>query len=385
MDNLINMVGPFGRFQKFALLMIGLVSSLSSMTVYATIFLAANPKFYCTENDQHGGVDHDADYCHLRPHLNTSSSNIKCHFDNSYYTNTIVTEWMLICEDKYLVGLTQTIYLIGTICGLFIGNLSDQFGRKKCLFLLSCSLSIVLISCEFLQLDSIFNFSRMTKYIIYCVGQFLVGGLSKAIYLVGYILLIEYTSSEYSTLVSNINVYMCVFGELVTLVIAYFFRDWHVLNWTMGFYSIILIFITAYFLPESPRFLISNGYLYKANKVLKKISVFNGNPAIDLIDQSATNKLITKTRFEMEMSKSLEDLDSDTKNGSIWYPRENFIKSVVFIYLWLSITLLYFGISLGITSLNLPIDPYLMYLLSSFAEFIGNENIFFYYSTINKY
>jgi hypothetical protein len=58
----------------------------------------------------------------------------------------------------------------------------------------------------------VFGLSVNSKYIIYCIGQVVLGALAKAIYLVFYILLIEITSSKYSTVVANINLYMYVVG-----------------------------------------------------------------------------------------------------------------------------------------------------------------------------
>ena len=59
----------------------------------------------------------------------------ECKFDNTYYEKTIVTEYELICDKSFLVGLTQTIYMVGTICGLFIGYFSDKYGRtmRRCM------------------------------------------------------------------------------------------------------------------------------------------------------------------------------------------------------------------------------------------------------------
>ncbi len=54
----------------------------------------------------------------------------------------------------------------------------------------------------------------------------------------------------------------------------------------------------------------------------------------------------------------------------IFVPRHNFIKTSLLFYVWIALMLLYYGISLGVTSLD-SVDPYLMYFLSTFAELVG--------------
>ena len=47
MDELFEKIGKFGRFQKTAIVVIGFISSLSSITIYSTIFTAGKPKLEC--------------------------------------------------------------------------------------------------------------------------------------------------------------------------------------------------------------------------------------------------------------------------------------------------------------------------------------------------
>jgi hypothetical protein len=73
---------------------------------------------------------------------------------------------------------------------MVIGFFGDRFGRKRCGLVLSIVMSAVIILLELMQLR-IFNLSTMTKYVIYMIGQFIIGAVAKAIYLILYILLIE--------------------------------------------------------------------------------------------------------------------------------------------------------------------------------------------------
>ena len=47
-----------------------------------------------------------------------------------------------------------------------------------------------------------------------------------------------------------------------------------------------------------------------------------------------------------------------------------FIKTILLVFVWNALTLAYYGISLGITSID-AINHYYMYFLSSIAELVG--------------
>ena len=48
-----------------------------------------------------------------------------------------------------------------------------------------------------------------------------------------------------------------------------------------------------------------------------------------------------------------------------------FVQAILLSYIWTSLNLLYYGVTLGITEYNSSINPYLTYLLSAVAEAIG--------------
>ena len=61
---------------------------------------------------------------------------------------------------------------------------------------------------------------------------------------------------------------------------------------------------------------------------------------------------------------------------TILYPKINFFKTSLLCYFWIAVSLLYFGVSLGITSIE-DINPYLIVLFSSISEAIGYSLCFY--------
>lgn len=109
MDELIESVGEFGRFQKAALVVVGLLSALSSATIYATIFISAEPEFYCMRHERVNSTftsSHrvsDNETCHVWSRLQTKqeealnhSIRYECLYDKTHYGQTIISEWDLV-------------------------------------------------------------------------------------------------------------------------------------------------------------------------------------------------------------------------------------------------------------------------------------------------
>lgn len=90
------------------------------------------------------------------------------------------------------------------------------------------------------------------------------------------------------------------------------------------------------------------------------------------------NKSPTKTNNGIIISDDLILDDSSTPNDTnvlyslreLFHPRKTCFKTLILVYIWAALMLLYYGISLGVTSVDL-VNPYLMYFLSCIAELVG--------------
>lgn len=82
----------------------------------SNIFLAAPTSFQCvTENGTNPAIDHCSDLC------------VSHEFNRTVFTETIVTEWDLVCDSKYLSNLSQTIFMLGILFGnIIFGSLADK-------------------------------------------------------------------------------------------------------------------------------------------------------------------------------------------------------------------------------------------------------------------
>jgi OCT family organic cation transporter-like MFS transporter 4/5 len=381
MDEILNSINPFGKYQKLSLLLIGLTTILVSMPIYSSIFVLAKPRFKCfyynpinqTNESTIMKFKNDELTCNIWFNISSTDVNntqIECKYDKTYYGQTVINEWNLICDKQFLASIPQTIYMVGTFSCFGIGFFSDKFGRKPLLLMLCIFLSLNLSFSQILQIKY-FNFNISTKFIIFTISNFFTGCAVASIYSVSIVLSLELTTKKYSTIATNIGLYMYVFGEVIVLIIAYFLRNWHLINTVNAIFSFIVTLLIYFFLEESPRYLEQQKMYHEAYIILKNIAKIN----------KKEEKLKNENEIIQDLMKSSsEDIDFDIKNNDSclnnddnnnevrldllnnkkkFKPFNNSVFSFVFstnkdliqicllVYIWFAIQLIYFGISLG--------------------------------------
>ena len=366
-------IGAFGKFQKFNMLLMIFVATLPSITIYATVFNLAEPTLKCHDIFKNESV---SEICNVWENVTKSKVDNKvtihaCEFDGKFYGKTIFTDWNFYCNRKYLAGLTQTFYLVGTVCGIFSGYFGDRFGRKKNIFGFLAALALLLSSTQFL-ISGFLGVSIKVKYIIYCFSQLLIGLFCNCLYMTSYVLMIESTTHSYHTFFSNVHLSIYLLGELLVLIPSYFIRNWEINNWIVAGFTAISLIVVSFFLIESPRWLISQKRFQEAELIFKRIATINGKSweaknfemKIVNLEYSINENLIKK------LEKKNENFGIKTMMKNICSPKVNCKKSTLFSCVWFSLNLVYYGFSLGVASI-VSVNPYLMFIFSCLAEFLG--------------
>ena len=257
--------------------------------------------------------------------------------------------------------------MIGSFLSLFIGILSDHFGRKKMSVFMAIFLGVVTLISETLQL-SYFDLSFETKYTIYLVSQFLVGFSQYAIEITVFVLFIEMANSSYGSAFTIFFLNSFGIGELAILTISYFLRNWHYQNIVIAIYSILIGLLIGIFVPESPRFLISQKRYKQASEVLSRIAKVNGREPITIENIKNDMNMVDYSVDGVESHEST-NLNSDIiicndeetekklmKNEQISIfvylcnPRKNILDLILLAYVWLSIAVCYYGMNYGNSS-----------------------------------
>ncbi|XP_038942700.1 solute carrier family 22 member 4 isoform X1 [Rattus norvegicus] len=265
-------------------------------------------------------------------------------YSKDVFLSTIVTEWNLVCEDDWKTPLTTSLFFVGVLCGSFVsGQLSDRFGRKKVLF----ATMAVQTGFSFVQIFS-------TNWEMFTVLFAIVGMGQISNYVVAFILGTEILSKSVRILFSTLGV--CTFfaiGYMVLPLFAYFIRDWRMLLLALTLPGLFCVPLW-WFIPESPRWLISQRRFEEAEQIIQKAAKMNGimAPAVifDPLELQELNSLKQQKVFILDLFK--------TRNIAT--------ITVMSVMLWMLTSVGYFALSLNVP--NLHGDVYLNCFLSGLIE-----------------
>lgn len=214
-------------------------------------------------------------------------------FDTGVISGTVVflqdaKGWAL--TDTQLGGVTTAV-LLGAVFGCLIsGKITDTLGRKK----------IILITSAIFMCGAVLSGSAPNVHLLIVSRLFLGIGIGVASFTVP-LYISEVSPARSRGFLVTINQLMITVGILVSYVTDYCIaNDADPFSWRLmfhiGFIPGLALFIGMFFLPETPRWLISMGRYTEGAEVIRKVE----DP--DLVQDS--------------LNKLEEEIAADVKNGS---------------------------------------------------------------------
>ncbi|XP_063073409.1 solute carrier family 22 member 4-like isoform X2 [Engraulis encrasicolus] len=273
----------------------------------------------------------------LDPHVDVNLSEVpleRClhgwKYSKEIYQSTIVTEWDLVCENEQKEPLTTSIYFLGVLFGTFIsGQLSDRYGRRP-----------VMLGTMAIQTLTIFIQIFSPNWEFFTAIFFFIGASGFSNYVVAYVLGSEMLSPSTRVMFCSLGVFMASnVGQVLLPLFAYFLRDWRLLVIPMAASG--LLYIPLWWLvPESPRWLLSQGRVEEAEAILRKAARMNKVAVPEVI---FTPTEIMEAKAKQEKKHSMLDI---LRNGNAM------ALIIICSILWMVITLAYFALLLNTTNLN---------------------------------
>ncbi|CAI9731807.1 organic cation transporter protein-like [Octopus vulgaris] len=298
--HILEKCGTFGPYQRWFYAYITIICMLCTTPGMNFTFITASVPFLCyppnfnaslipanlTENEYLQMLQPDGDdQCSVYNNSFTgtyyttpssNSSELQCSYGRKFLTekfSSVVSEFDLVCERKWLKSTLQSMYFAGYLIGSIVfGVLSDRFGRKS-IFLLT---NTVLVVCG---ITKIFVPSLIGYIIVYCIqGAGYIGTIIST-----YALTLEFTSLKLRTPINCWYFSGVQLGGLFLPVYAYAIPDWHYLELALCLLPVINFFISI-FLPESPRWLIGKKRFPEAKALLEKVMKKNNQPNEEVLD-----------------------------------------------------------------------------------------------------
>ncbi|XP_060911087.1 organic cation/carnitine transporter 2-like [Labrus mixtus] len=267
-------------------------------------------------------------------------------YSKDIYQSTIVSEFDLVCSEQWKQPFTSTVIFLGVLIGSFIsGQLSDRFGRKTVLF-------------ATMAVQTIFTFVQIfsSSWLVLCVLLFIAGMGQISNYVSGFVLGIEILTGSVRVLFSSMGVCLgYAVGYMMLPLFAYYLRNWKSLLLALSLPGLAYIPLW-WFIPESPRWLLSQGRVEEAEAIVRKAARWNKVEAPQVI-------------FE-KCSSHVDEVKTQQKEHHNVFSllRTNNIRNTTLILglVWFTLSIGYFGLSLNTSRLHA--DPYLSCFISAAVE-----------------
>ncbi|CAH1778274.1 unnamed protein product [Owenia fusiformis] len=376
-DDILKEIGEFGRYQKIQYLLLCFVSIFSAFLSFNMVFTGATPEHFCKRTPDETWSNITPWYDNTTYFLNRSSigdsiglntssreqcftiersingSDVKsaCKYGWIYsteeYSSTIVSQWNLVCDNKWQRGTAKSIFFAGRLAGaLIFGQLSDRFGRKP-----------VFISALCLQIVSGVIVALSVNMIMFYVFYLILGMMQTGVFLVAYVMGSELVGPSYRKIAGFGIQYFYSIGYMILAGLAYLIRDWRHLMLTISIPGVV--FCSYYWiLPESARWLLSNGRREEAEAIIKKAAKTNGAAINDKNLESLETSLPPQTKsgrkcIGVNVLQLFSSLSMAALSFNVWFN-------------WFVNAFVYYGLAFNTS--NLGGSPYINFFISGCVE-----------------
>uniref|UniRef100_A0A2L2YNP7 Organic cation transporter 1 n=1 Tax=Parasteatoda tepidariorum TaxID=114398 RepID=A0A2L2YNP7_PARTP len=372
-------VGDYGKYQqsliRYFLIPAALLLPWVSMNIF---FMVSVPDHWCNVpelvssnlsiSDQRSLISPPGDKCHMYnlnftdfldngsyvipENTTTSPCNQGWQYDNTNWDTTASTKWNLVCEDDHYYSFVLSMFNVGSIVGTPIyGMLADKIGRKIAFFIVMFVTAVTSISSVL-----------MNDFIAFLVIKTINGTLMPCAFQLPYIIILEIVGPEMRTRMNGLVNCSWSVGLCLLSLIAYFSRSWIILGLVTS--SVTLLFALYWkFLPESPRWLVSQERYEEATDIMMQIAEKNGKTQ----DRTALTQKLQVIGEKLKHEIIVDGVQNSAVD-LIRYPQMR-KKFIIITVCWTTNIMAYYGLQINVA--NLAGNEFVNFFLLSLVEAPG--------------
>ncbi|XP_018329055.1 organic cation transporter protein-like isoform X2 [Agrilus planipennis] len=251
-DMIEKTIDSYGKWQFQMTFLLSLCNITCTWHIFSPTFLSKEKDVWCARTEQFKDVDpviwrnytQPNGYCSMIDidALNVNSLDEISSLQNytlktctnwefSNEGETVISEFLLVCDRKYLNNLAEVTFLAGVaLGGLICGVFSDKYGRKR-----------TLMASILIQTLLGVTIAVIPGFIMYMILRTFLGFISVSVVFSGFVLCIELVGGMWRTISGTSFFFPVSFGYVSIAGIAYFLNDWRNLQLAISLPGLLLL------------------------------------------------------------------------------------------------------------------------------------------------
>ena len=262
MDEAVEIIITGTKLQNFQTILSIFISGINNYFFYIIPFLFNSPSL----NHNYTIINNTKEKPTLQEFCGNNGSEIYEYLDNKISIENYSVIYQLFCEDNIskIQILIVLFYFSKGISSVFLGFLTDKFGRKIILYYCSI-LTIITSFCIFL---SLYNY-------YFLLLTFILFGICSYLYIFSSILVCEFLDRNKAATISSLNISSGIIFAIIFISLLKIFNNLIILYLIMIIFSVVLFYYIKLYFNESLYYLISRNKINEFFELLENLAQLN--------------------------------------------------------------------------------------------------------------